>query len=138
MSQVSNLSTTSVVPGNRAPTGLSSIASFERHPIEGISGGVGVSFNDASFRFENEKQDVDDRKARSGGNYAGGRFNAPSQTFAAMFEVGDAFSHGTGYAAAGGRGFVGHIAKAVHVYETTSRVVHGHNNPLGASLSISL
>lgn len=142
MSQVSNLSSAAAIPGNRAPTGLSSIASFDRPPVDGISAGVGVNFNDASFRFENEKQHIDGERARSGSSSLSSRsqskFSAPSQTFAAMFEMSDIFGQGGNSVAIGGRGFVGLTAKAVHIYETTSRVIHGANNPLGASLSINL
>lgn len=110
--------------------------------MEGISAGVGVNFSDITFRFENEQQHVDGERARSGGSQlssrAQGKFSAPSQIFAAMFEMTGAFGQDGGRAAAGGRGFAGLTAKAVHVYETTSRVIHGANNPLGASLSISL
>ncbi len=131
-SSASSLSGPRPVPGGRFKTPAN-----ETTPLEEISPQPGVSYNDAALAYEEEGRGFGRRRNPQSQTVAGG-FEAPSQSFAAMFE-----SQGTGDGTGGATGsgstpFGGLLSRAIAIYETNARVIGGGAKTLGTSLSISL
>ncbi len=142
MNQVARTAPTAPLPnvaGSRASAAKRhGVASFDNGPVEQLGGKVGVSFNDAALAYENEGRGFSrQRDTAAQQNQTG--LSAPSQVFAAIFEIDDAAGASAEQAAvAGSRGFAGLLAKAIHTYEANARVISGNNNTLGASVSLTL
>ncbi|NQU58280.1 MAG: hypothetical protein HQ513_13670 [Rhodospirillales bacterium] len=113
-----------------------SVASTDATPIEEANAQDGVLFNDALL-FEDDKYSNRNRKDNAQGNqlieYAGS-----SQTFASIFESGNATSSGGDVQRGRQKGFASLIARAINTYETNVQVIQGTIDPRGSTISMSL
>jgi len=124
--------------GARTVPGARSVISTDRMAVEGISAEAGVSFDNATFRDEEDAHTPpgDDDHAPEAGPL---EFTATSQAFAAMFEL--PYSRGTlGGGTRGFRpaGFFGLLSAAIDTYETNTRIICGRGPGRGGSPEMTL
>jgi hypothetical protein len=128
------------LPGGRQPAGTRSVATVESAPIEGVNPPGGISYEDSSFLFQDygHGRRSQDRNQGPVRNPQTRGVNAPSQMFAAIFEI----SQGT---IAGGTGGVsgtamgaGLLSRAIGIYESNTKAIAGNEAVRGSTISVNL
>lgn len=122
------------VTSGRLQGGPRTVASADASPIEETSAQEGVLFNDALLFQDEELADHRRRDSSNGAplvEYAGS-----SQTFAAIFENSEATTGNAQQVRS--RGFANLVARAIDVYETNVKIIHGTTEPRGSTLSLTL
>ncbi len=116
--------------------GPRSVASGDGTPVEATNAQDGVLFNDALL-FQDDKPHNNGRgnKSQAGRliEYAGS-----SQTFASIFQDGNATGTGGDVQNSRKRSFSSLIARAINTYEKNVQVIQGNSDPRGSTISMSL
>ncbi len=124
------------VPSGRLQGGPRSVATADASPIDELSPQDSVLFNDALLYQEEQAAD------RRGGDRSRGNpvieYAGTAQTFAAVFEEGNAAGSGGDVQRTRSRGFANLVARAINTYETNVRVIQGTAPQLGSNLSLTL
>lgn len=105
-------------------------------PIEAVDAQDGVLFNDALLFQDDEARNDGRRNNSQGGQLV--EFSGSSQTFASIFEEGNATGPGGDIQKGRARGFANLIARAISTYETNVQVIQGTTDPRGSTLSLTL
>ncbi len=141
MNQVARLALPSSpsVTGTARPAkgGRSLIHINDADPIDALNPQPGISYNDAALAYEDEGSGTSGRKNRFSQPSAS-NFNAPSQSFAAMFE-GTYDSQSSATRSGSNPRFMNILlSKAIGIYETNARIISGSEKSIGSSLSLTL
>ena len=126
--------------GARQPSGTRSVATVNAAPIEQVSPKAGVSYEETGFLFQDYGR---------GGSFQGrnrGRirnpliqgWNATSQTFAAIFEVGQSTNSGGAGGGLGAAYVTRLLSKAIDIYESNTKIIAGTEVVRGGTLSLTL
>jgi hypothetical protein len=116
--------------------GPRSVASGDATPIEATNAQDGVLFNDALLFQDGEpynRQRRENAPANQVAEYAGS-----SQTFASIFQEGNATGPSGDAQKNRSRGFASLIARAINTYETNFQVIQGAGNARGSTISLTL
>jgi len=126
----------SSVTQSRPHAGPRSVASSDSSPIEETSPQGGIPFdNSLVFRDEEAGHKRQDGRSR---NRDLVEYSGSSQAFATIFEEVNRGVHSEGVNRPRDKGFTGLVARAITVYEATSRTIHGQAEVRGASVSLTL
>jgi hypothetical protein len=119
---------------------MRSVATVDAAPIEEVSPNAGVSYGQTGFLFQDYGQGGDSQ-GRDRGPVRNPRtqgVNATSQSFAAIFEVGQAANFGGAGGGLGTAFVAGLLTKAIGIYENNAKVIAGTEAVRGGTLSIRL
>ncbi len=131
----------STVPANttsvRQQTVMRANAANDGSPVEETNAQSSVSFNTAML-FQNNgqtgEQEDDSSKGRTLVEYVGS-----SQSFANIVEESVRASGSGQGGAVVRRGFSGYVTRAINIYESNARVIHGSGpDPRGSTVSLAL
>jgi len=128
---------TSVTAG-RLPGGPRSVATVDASPVEELVAQGNVSFDD-SLLFQdspanNRRKSEHTQNKTTLVDYAGS-----SRTFASIFEEGQSVETSSTSSRSGKkRVFASLVARAINIYESNNRVIHGEVPRRGVALSLSL
>jgi len=124
------------VTAGRLQGGPRSVASGDGTPVEATNAQDGVLFNDALLFQDSEPHN----NARGGNSQAGHfiEYAGSTQTFASIFQDGNATSTGGDVQNSRKRGFTSLIARAINTYEKNVQVIQGNTDPRGSTISMSL
>lgn len=139
----------SLIPKTGSPTVPASVNQTRSHgavrhmgasdstPIEETSPQDGVSFSNSHvFQDEDAAHKRDDDSAHKRGLV---EYSGPSQNFASIFEeVNRGGASDDVNRSRKNGGFTDMLARAITVYEATSRTIHGHEDMRGTSVSLTL
>lgn len=123
----------------RYANAAANVATVSQPAVEGAAASNSVSFNAAAYSFRDDRsnsfQDNQPPHQRMPALVA----VAPSQTFAAILEARNAVTGGGRSApATTGRGFSGLLSRAIYIYETNAKIIHGTADFRGGTVSIRL
>ncbi len=124
------------VTSGRLQGGPRSVATADAGPIEELNPQDSVLFNDALLYQEDETTDRRRRNSVPGNTIV--EHAGTSQTFAAMFEEGNASGTGGNVQIVRSKGFANLVSRAINTYEANVRVIQGTDEPLGSTLSMTL
>lgn len=124
------------VPAGRLQGGPRSVASADSAPVEAANAQDGVLFNDALLFQDGDPYNRRGRENGQGNKVA--EYAGSSQTFASIFEKGNATGVSNDVQKSRSRGFASLIARAISTYETNVRVIQGATEPRGSSISLTL
>jgi hypothetical protein len=134
----SSVASASTVAARYEDTAANLATASSQPALEGSAPSGGISFNAATYSARDnqggslardDRQSTDRRAA----------IIAPSQTFAAIVEARSATSGARdGSGGAVSRGFHGILARAIAIYETNAKIIHGAMELRGANVSIRL
>lgn len=113
-----------------------SVASSDSSAVEAVNAQDGVLFNDA-LMFQDHQPD---NRGGNDGSQASQiiEYSGSSQTFAAIFENGNATGPDGDVQLGRSRGFANMIARAINTYETNVQIIRGTSVPRGSTLSLTL
>ncbi len=120
-----------------AKGGLSPVRMGNSEPIDALNPQPGISYNDAALAYEDDSRSSLGHKSRF--SQASGGFNAPSQSFAAMFEGPYSGKSGATVSGTESKKFMNLLLpKAISIYEANARIISGTEKSIGSSLSLTL
>jgi hypothetical protein len=132
--------TTASIAAARYANAAANVATVSQSAVEGSAASNSISFNAAAYSFRDDRsnsfaQDNQPPPHRMPALVA----VAPSQTFAAIVEARNALA-GAGRAGptTTGRGFSGLLSRAISIYETNAKIIHGTADFRGGTVSIRL
>jgi hypothetical protein len=131
------------LPGGRQPAGTRSIATVGSAPIEGVNPPGGISYEDSAFLFQDYSHGrrSQDRNQGPVRNPQTRGVNAPSQMFAAIFEISQGTIAGGTGGTGGGSGTVigaGLLSRAIDIYESNTKAIAGNEAVRGSTISVNL
>ncbi|MGB0672164.1 MAG: hypothetical protein ACPGNT_11770 [Rhodospirillales bacterium] len=142
---MSKIATTAPVtqsaPASRYGAGYRGISSSDNKAVDGASTSGGVLYQSADYLYdfygENKKGDDNQDRHRQPAPQPG-LFSAPSESFAAAFEIQAVDRETTDELQAGRTQVVLPTNRIIDTYETNARVITGNNRFRGQNLSFSL
>jgi len=124
------------VTSGRLQGGPRSVASANATPVEGANAQDGVLFNDALL-FQ-DKDTFDHGRSDNSQGHQLIEHAGSSQTFASIFEEGNASGSGGNIQKDRQKGFANVVARAINTYETNVQVIQGNVDLRGTNLSLTL
>ena len=125
--------------GGKPAAGTRNIANVEAMPVEELSPGFGVYYNDANLRFQDYGYLPGERYRNPQRLPSAQRYETPSQSYMSMFELAqNAGDVGGPVISDGAPVFSGTVSRVIEIYETNARVTAGEAATRGESLSMTL
>jgi hypothetical protein len=112
----------------------------ESAPIEGVNSPAGISYEDSNFLFQDYGQGrrSQDRNQGPVRNPQTRGVNAPSQIFAAIFEISQGINAGGTGGVSGPPIVAGLLSRAIELYETNAKAIADNAAVRGSTISINL
>ncbi|MHA1598091.1 MAG: hypothetical protein ACTSV1_05150 [Alphaproteobacteria bacterium] len=124
------------VTQSRSPAGPRQLSGSDLSPIEETSPQGGIDF--ANSHVFKDEQAGDNRRQDRPRNRNLVEYSGSSQTFASIFEEVNQGGTPEDVKRGKNKSFAGLLARAINVYEATSRTIHGQNETRGTTVSLNL
>lgn len=129
--------TTASIATARYANAAANVATVSQSAVEGSTASNSIAFNAAPYSFRDERSNSFTQDNQPPPNRTP-VLVAPSQTFAAIVEARSAVADAGRAGQTTGRGFHGLLSRAIYIYETNAKIIHGTADFRGGTVSIRL
>jgi len=130
--------TTASIAVARYANAAANVATVSQSAVEGATASNSIAFNAAAYSFRDDRNNSFAQDNQPPPNRTP-VLVASTQTFAAIVEARNAVADaGRAGQMTTGRGFHGLLSRAIYIYETNAKIIHGTADFRGGTVSIRL